>query len=115
MLSEYASQWKNRVKSLAPSRLRLAPRRDAFGSTGWGPAPELETRQPQDGGSEMDDRSQIAQMASQRINFIEPEDARLTGGTRSLMRRLMGLNVASTIKTPMPARAATLPERAQVA
>jgi hypothetical protein len=25
----------------------------------------------------------------------EPEDARLTGGTRSLMRRVMGLNVTA--------------------
>jgi hypothetical protein len=113
MLSQYASQWKNRVKSL-PSRLRLAPRRDAFVNSGWGTAPEKETSQPQDGGSEMDDRAQVTQMPSQRISFIEPEDARLTGGTRSLMRRLMGLNVA-TIKTPMPVKRTAVPSRAQVA
>jgi hypothetical protein len=29
----------------------------------------------------------------------EPEDARLTGGTRSLMRRVMGLNVTALAGT----------------
>jgi hypothetical protein len=29
----------------------------------------------------------------------EPEDARLTGGTRSLMRRTMGLNVTALADT----------------
>jgi hypothetical protein len=29
------------------------------------------------------------------LTFREPEDARLTGGTRSLMRRVMGLNVTA--------------------
>ncbi len=43
----------------------------------------------------------------------EPEDARLTGGTRSLDRRLLALNVAGTLPKPAlakaPMRAASLP------
>ena len=31
---------------------------------------------------------------------FEPEDARLTGGTRSLSRRLLGLNLAGSIARP---------------
>ncbi len=30
--------------------------------------------------------------------FQEPEDARLTGGTRSLMRRVFGLNVTKGLR-----------------
>jgi hypothetical protein len=52
-------------------------------------------RQPQDGGLDLDGRSRVAEISQRlgRTGFIEPEDARLTGTTRSLMRRLMGLNV----------------------
>jgi hypothetical protein len=47
----------------------------------------------------------------------EPEDARLTGGTRSLARRLLALNLAgsrakSTVAKPEPVRPAPSPERA---
>ena len=46
----------------------------------------------------------------------EPEDARLTGGTRSLDRRLLALNVAGTLGKRKPAsERGMLPARAAVA
>jgi hypothetical protein len=51
----------------------------------------------------------------------EPEDAGLTGGTRSLMRRVMGLNVMSPLRKAVPRAVAAKPatvrpdSRAQVA
>jgi hypothetical protein len=57
--------------------------------------------QPQDGAQE----TGTLLSARKRLGFREPEDARLTGGTRSLMRRVMGLNVtalAGTRKAPRP-------------
>ena len=55
-------------------------------------------RQPQDGA--VDPGSRIAAMTSHLQNqlFHEPEDARLTGGTRSLMRRVLGLNVTKGLR-----------------
>jgi hypothetical protein len=52
----------------------------------------VELYQPQDGVTE--GRTRIADIAShfRRVSG-EPEDARITGGTRSLMRRLSGLNL----------------------
>ena len=49
--------------------------------------------QPQDGAS----LSSLVSIRShlQSNAFNEPEDARLTGGTRTLARRVMGLNVTS--------------------
>jgi len=38
----------------------------------------------------------------------EPEDARLTGGTRSLDRRLLALNVAGYLSRPKPERIAAV-------
>lgn len=40
----------------------------------------------------------------------EPEDARLTGGTRSLERRLLGLNLTHFVKV-RPVRSVPAPER----
>jgi hypothetical protein len=45
----------------------------------------------------------------------EPEDARLTGGTRSLDRRLLALNLAGSFAKPRAVRSAALPLRAAVA
>lgn len=44
----------------------------------------------------------------------EPEDARLTGGTRSLTRRLMGLNIIATYQKTAKANIESVP-RAGVA
>jgi hypothetical protein len=66
---------------------------------------EMLARQPQDGAlNSFGDRS----FGDRRINALrsiypsltgEPEDARLTGGTRSLMRRVMGLNVVAPLRS----------------
>ena len=41
----------------------------------------------------------------------EPEDARLTGGTRSLERRLLALNVAGTFARARATRPVPVPQR----
>jgi hypothetical protein len=86
---------KNKIRALGTVEVRVGPRRAVHGGTAWGARPEDELRQPQDGGVDMDVRSRVAEISAHlnRTNFIEPEDARITGTTRSLMRRLMGLNV----------------------
>ena len=52
--------------------------------------------QPQDGA--VDTRTRLASIRSHQHSdgFHEAEDALLTGGTRSLDRRLLGLNVLNT-------------------
>ena len=64
----------------------------------WCEAEELP--QPQDGAAM---RALAAELSVPSLRnafgrFREPEDARLTGGTRSLGRRLLGLNVIDRIK-----------------
>jgi hypothetical protein len=49
------------------------------------------------------------------MSLREPEDARLTGGTRSLMRRTMGLNVTALAETRKVARPVPPKPHAQVA
>ena len=41
----------------------------------------------------------------------EPEDARLTGGTRSLDRRVLGLNLGRSFAKAKPVRSAPAPQR----
>lgn len=66
--------------------------------------------QPQDGSAKkiMDDGVQSgARTAVQEINSrpaCEPEDAWMTGVTRSLMRRVMGLNVTARPEAKRPAK-----------
>jgi hypothetical protein len=78
------------------------------------PAGSRVQRQPQDGVQE--NSSRIAAIASHLHNgqLREPEDARLTGGTRSLMRRVMGLNVISYVRKA-PESTMTTGGRANVA
>lgn len=95
MLSDYASSWKHQMRADRTQATQEIARRTSHGGTAWGARPEIALRQPQDGGVELEVRSRVAEITAHlnRTNFIEPEDARLTGTTRSLMRRLMGLNV----------------------
>ena len=75
----------------------MASRSGGHGGTAWSlPFAEAGMMQPQDGAVE--NRSRLASMRSRTLNdgLHEPEDARLTGGTRSLDRRLLGLNVLNT-------------------
>jgi len=106
MLSDYASSWKDQMRAGAARTARAVVRRTAHGSTAWGARPDSENEmyQPQDGGVDMDVRSRVAEISAHlsRTGIIEPEDARITGTTRSLMRRLMGLNVIGR-KTPQTA------------
>ena len=97
MISSYASSWTESMQGSTTPVARNFARRTAHGGTAWGARPEIEMRQPQDGGLDLDTRSRVAQITAHlnRTSFQEPEDARITGTTRSLMRRLMGLNVLS--------------------
>jgi hypothetical protein len=94
MLGDYASSWKSQMRFAAT---RESARRTAQGGTMLGTQSETEMHQPQDGSMDPDARSRVAEISAHlnRSGLIEPEDARLTGTTRSLMRRLMGLNVIS--------------------
>ena len=71
-------------------------RQGKHGGTAWSvPFSEKNLRQPQDGSAQK--RKRLAMIGSQlHTNLLnEPEDAGLTGGTRSLTRRLLGLNVTT--------------------
>lgn len=77
-------------------------RRGGRGGTAWSlPKADKMTAQPQDGTA-----SSVSQLVAIRSHLHsnvlnEPEDARLTGGTRTLTRRLLGLNVGvPSRKTP---------------
>jgi len=75
----------------------IAPtRRSGHGETAWSMRTDAaRLRQPQDGA--LDSRSRLATLRPRpQLGLLqEPEDATLTGGTRSLTRRLLGLNVGS--------------------
>jgi len=85
------------------------------GGLAWSfPLSEQVMRQPQDGAS--DSRRRMATISSS-VNhnaLNEPEDAKLTGGTRSLARRLLGLNVLSVARK-VPEKVAAKIRRPQVA
>lgn len=82
-------------------------RRNNHGGFAWTAADRADNlHQPQDGARE---RTAVYTPISKKTTLREPEDARLTGGTRSLMRRVMGLNVTAVRKVPskvIPANAA---------
>jgi hypothetical protein len=66
---------------------------------------EITRYQPQDGA--VDPLRRVMDISSRLLQSSgEPEDARLTGGTRSLMRRLSGLNMVKRA-VAMPARSVT--------
>ncbi len=96
---------------------RAATHRATHGSSAWStPSRNPSMSQPQDGASERQERASrlLFLQASLHTSLSdEPEDARMTGGTRSLTRRVLGLNViaeerksALPIKTLSPARVA---------
>ena len=100
MLDQYIAQWKSRTQALGGrSLVGLAPKRVGYGGGSWALSSEEENlRQPQDGAVEIRARVTEIRTGVNRPVQNEPEDARLTGGTRSLMRRLMGLNVTAAVK-----------------
>ena len=84
-----------------PAREGAGWKRNEHGGSAWTAAQAGKLHQPQDGAQE----TGTLLTARSRMSLREPEDARLTGGTRSLMRRVMGLNVtalAGTRKAPRP-------------
>jgi hypothetical protein len=86
------------LKNAESPQRRFAPAQEthrvAHGSTAWAvtAAADVNLHQPQDG--VVAQRRRVTDIASRLRKVVgEPEDARLTGGTRSLMRRLSGLNI----------------------
>jgi hypothetical protein len=82
-----------------PSATRAGGRRTQHGSTAWTSATNL--IQPQDGANTGTDKGRVTDIGTRvklskmgSIALGEPEDARLTGSTRSLVRRMLGLNIA---------------------
>lgn len=74
--------------------------RHSHGGVEFSPDRGRDAGQPQDGASDAGANEGMAKIASigSRMNPLlgpEPEDARLTGTTRSLYRRVMGLNVSA--------------------
>ena len=77
-------------------------RRSNHGGVAWISAdPSDKLHQPQDG-AHAQDRAMVFPGLTKKTMLREPEDARLTGGTRSLMRRVMGLNVTAPRKIAKP-------------
>lgn len=71
-------------------------KRNGHGGSAWTATAKADSlHQPQDGAQE----AGTLLTARTRLMLREPEDARLTGGTRSLMRRTMGLNVTALADT----------------
>jgi hypothetical protein len=94
----------------------MAPHRANHGGSAWSlPSRHPVELQPQDGS--LTNPARIAEMPA-RINGAklecESDDSRMTGGTRSLTRRVLGLNVtagrrktsASSKQAPLPAQVA---------
>ncbi|HEY5330021.1 MAG TPA: hypothetical protein VIJ79_09070 [Acidobacteriaceae bacterium] len=101
---------------------RVGWKRVGHGSTAWSvPSAETALCQPQDGASDPRkrglERADVQEIGPRALRLAsEPEDARLTGGTRSLSRRLMGLNVTAKLEPRKPAAVArALSPRTQVA
>jgi hypothetical protein len=88
-------------------------KRNGHGGSAWTATAKADNlHQPQDGAQE----TGTLLTARKRLMLREPEDARLTGGTRSLMRRTMGLNVTALGETrKAQPRPAPLNPHAQVA
>ena len=85
-------------------KLENGSRRVGHGSTAWAMRGNL--LQPQDGAFDSRDqqarvtdigkRQQVAAFGAAAL--VEPEDARLTGGSRTLVRRLLGLNITPRVR-----------------
>jgi len=94
MPNQTFSNWTNKLHRDEFSVAVAASRRVVHGSSAWSLPRGLSVqRQPQDGA--LPPRVSPIRLAqhSDGNPLSEPEDANITGGTRSLMRRVMGLNV----------------------
>ena len=98
-------------------------KRIAHGNVAWSVPPAHQRLiQPQDGAADLSKVTVPIDAAGEpngrmvRFPSREPEDAGMTGGTRSLMRRVMGLNVTARPGTRKPAASmATNVPAAQIA
>jgi len=99
----------NAIEPKSPwNRFEAAPRR-GHGSTAWATNYNLKQPQDQDGTSAVREAASRVTDISTRLQLAafggavlaEPEDARLTGGTRSLVRRLLGLNITPRVVSPI--------------
>jgi len=89
---------KSRIEQAATLAIDR-PRRITHGSIAWSlPRGANILRQPQDGAPS--ETNPLLAAAQNRPSPLEPEDATLTGSTRSLTRRLMGLNVTEAPRKP---------------
>ncbi len=89
---------------------RFGYKRAGHGGVAWTASASAESmHQPQDGAQETGNRhTPISRL------HREPEDAGLTGGTRSLMRRVMGLNVTALGERKIgPRQSAAAPRTAE--
>ena len=104
--------------SFLPLKARVIPveenrhtawRRVSHGSTHYSADPSL--HQPQDGAEPI--AARVATIPAKHAASLpmEPEDARLTGDTRSLYRRLLGLNVMNVDRVAGPTDAAAAFDR----
>jgi hypothetical protein len=90
-----------------------ASHRTNHGGNAWSLPDSAANAQPQDGVTHdlAVQRRYVTTMSTPKTKGVggfssvvtDPEDARLTGGTRSLMRRLLGLNLRRT-RTGIPAK-----------
>ena len=101
MLTNSVLPLKSRVVPGQDNTVDSSWRRVSHGGTRFASDPRM--RQPQDGAQEMPTRVASITSKLQPALPMEPEDARLTGLTRSLYRRVMGLNVMDPIEpTALP-------------
>ncbi len=115
MRGQPISQWNKRLSTIVDA----GTRRSVHGGNAWSLPGAANLRQPQDG-APTPAGTRVVGVARALLNSIaraanplsEPEDATLTGGTRSLTRRLMGLNVTSAPrKAPAIVSASAMPRR----
>lgn len=99
-ITQMTSRPQSGSEAARAAQMTFAARRPGRRGAPWSlPAGTKLLRQPQDGAQETSAR--IAAIVAHLPNSLrEPEDARLTGGTRSLMRRVSGLNVTAYRKIP---------------
>jgi len=109
----------NAIEPKSPwNRFEAAPRR-GHGSTAWATNYSLKQPQDQDGASAAREAASRVTDISTRLQLaafggatlVEPEDARLTGGTRSLVRRLLGLNITPRAASPVVGTKAVRPAK----
>lgn len=88
-------------------------KRSVHGGSAWTAGAHADSlHQPQDGAAQ---EPGTLLSSRTRMSLREPEDAGLTGGTRSLMRRVMGLNVTALAETRKAPRPVASKPHAQVA